>query len=197
VSGLDGAGAPALRLSRLDDGAGPPPGALPAAVAVLGPGERGDEELPLVLLGRGGNGALAIDGGPLPLAVLTYGPPAAPAADLDFAVIELGPAEGAKAPAAPLARELERLVELSREARDFVTAELLDGQDSEVSADTPLLELGIVDSVSIVSLVDFVEGELAIPVPEEEIHPRHLADVLSIERLIVKLDAAQRHGRRA
>lgn len=197
MSGPEGAGAPALRLSVLDDGAGPETAALPATVTLLGPDERGDEELPLVLLGRGGNGAIAVDGGPLPLALLTYGPPPAPVADLDFAVIELGAEGGADALATPLARELERLVELSREARDFVDSELLDGQDSEVSATTPLLELGIVDSVSIVALVDFVEGELAIPVPEEEIHPRHLADVLSIERLIVKLDAARRHGRRA
>jgi acyl carrier protein len=131
----------------------------------------------------------------LPLALLTYGPPCS-AAEAEFAVIELGPAEDPGALATPLAAELERLLELSRAARAFVASDLLDGQDSGVSATTPLLELGIVDSISIVALVAFVEEDLGIPVPEAEVHPRHLADVLSVERLIVKLDAARRHGPR-
>jgi acyl carrier protein len=171
---------------------------LPPAVALVDPGEGGGDGAPLVLLGRGGldpAAELARRGGPLPLALLTYGP-ARSQAGTDFAVIGLGPAEDPGALGAPLAHELGRLLELSRAAREFVDSDLLDGQDSGVSATTPLLELGIVDSISIVALVAFVEDDLGIPVPEEEVHPRHLADVLSVERLIVKLDAAWRHGPR-
>jgi acyl carrier protein len=88
----------------------------------------------------------------------------------------------------------DRQAELGREVRSFVESELLDGQVEAITDATPLLELGIVDSISIVSLVAFIEEDLGIPVPEREVHPRHLTDVASIHRLILDLDVARSDG---
>ncbi len=95
-----------------------------------------------------------------------------------------------------LSRELQRLVELGQSVRAFVESDLLPGEDDDVTDTTPLLELGIVDSVSIMSIVAFIQEELGLPVPEAEIHPRNLADVLSIQRLIVRLDTRLRASTR-
>jgi acyl carrier protein len=178
---------------------------LPSGVTVVQPATAGEgDATPLVLLGGGADIALAVElaselarsGRRAPLALLTCGSPAtAGAAEADLAVFDLGVAGDAIELAGPLSRELRRLAELGREVRSFVDSELLDGQAGEVTDTTPLLELGIVDSISIVAVVAFVEGDLGIPVPEGDIHPRHLADVLSICRLILNLEAARRHGR--
>jgi clorobiocin biosynthesis protein CloN5 len=156
----------------------------------------------LVLLGGSGDlplaGELARElvgmGRPAPLVLLACGSGAAEdAAELDLPVIDLGLRRDATELAEPLSCELSRLAELGSEVRSFVESELLDGQTDEVSDTTPLLELGIIDSISIVAVVAFIEGDLGIPVPEQ-IHPRHLADVLSIRRLIAHLDAEGRDG---
>jgi acyl carrier protein len=156
----------------------------------------------LVLLGGSGDLSLAAElarelvgtGRPAPLALLACGSGAAEdTTELDLPVIDLGMRRDATELAEPLSHELSRLAELGSEVRSFVEAELLDGQADEVSDTTPLLELGIIDSISIVSLVAFIEGDLGIPAPEQ-IHPRHLADVLSIRRLIAHLDAGDRDG---
>jgi acyl carrier protein len=178
-------------------------GGLPAPVEVLEPAASADATPGLVLLARGEDGAAAVEsaaaltagGAPAPLALLTFGPPPGAAAGLDFAAIDLGPATAIEELAAPLGRELGWMIDRGRRVRAFVDEELLDGQDSEVTATTPLLELGIVDSISVVALVDFVEGDLGIAVPEEAVNPRHLTDVLSIQRLVVRLDAARRARR--
>lgn len=177
---------------------------LPSGVTVVQSAvDGGDDAAPLVLLGSGGDVALAVElaselvgsGRPSPLALLTCGSGVAPgAAEFDLAVVELGAGEDVAELAGPLSRELRRLAEQGREVRSFVESELLDGQAGEVTDTTPLLELGIVDSISIVSVVAFIEEDLGIPVPEGDIHPRHLADVLSIRRLVANLDVARRHG---
>lgn len=177
---------------------------LPSEIAVVQSAIDGDDDaVPLVLLGDGGDLALALElegelvrsSRPPPLALLTCGSAAAPAAaEFDLAVVELGAGEDVAELAEPLSRELRRLIEQGNEVRSFVDSELLDGQASEVTDTTPLLELGIVDSISIVSVVAFIEEDLGISVPEGNIHPRYLADVLSIRRLIASLDAARRRG---
>jgi acyl carrier protein len=173
---------------------------LPSGVTVVDSAMQSDFA-PLVLFGSDRSiahaaelaGELARSGKPAPLALLTCGPGVEAAAiELDLAVVELGVGEDLGGLAEPLSRELGRIAELGRRVRSFVNSDLLDGQASEVTDTTPLLELGIVDSISIVSLVAFVEGDLGIPVPDEHIHPRHLADILSIQRLIVTLDVTRR-----
>jgi hypothetical protein len=198
-----------LRLAPLPDSPDPLvvdstwPALLPAGVAVVDAASGEDHSVaPLVLLGGSRDLSLAAEltrelartGRPAPLALLACSPGAAgDAAELDLPVIDLGVKGDATELAEPLWRELSRLAELGAEVRSFVESELLDGQANEITDMTPLLELGIVDSISIVSVIAFIEGDLGIPAPEQ-IHPRYLADVLSIRRLIAHLDADDRDG---
>ncbi|HKO36979.1 MAG TPA: acyl carrier protein [Solirubrobacterales bacterium] len=177
---------------------------LPAGVTVVQPIGTRDDCTPFVLLGGDGDIPLAIDLAnelkqsrrPAPLALLACDVRTAGAGELDLPVVDLGAEREALGPEGSLSRELRRLTVLGEKVHSFVDSELLDGQAGEVTGTTPLLELGIVDSISIVSIVAFIEEDLGIPVPEEQIHPRHLVDILSIRRLIIRLDAAGRNGHR-
>jgi len=177
---------------------------LPPGVTVVQPIGTRDDCTPLVLLGGDGDIPLAIDLAnelkqsrrPAPLALLACDVRTAGAGELDLPVVDLGAEREALGPEGPLSRELRRLAVLGEKVHSFVDSELLDGQAGEVTEATPLLELGIVDSISIVSVVAFIEDDLGIPVPEEQIHPRHFVDILSIRRLIIRLDAAGRNGHR-
>ena len=67
---------------------------------------------------------------------------------------------------------------------DFVARELLDGQAAGLDARTPLLELGVIDSLSMVSLLSFIERDLGVAVPMEQILPEHFQDLGAIARLV-------------
>jgi acyl carrier protein len=68
----------------------------------------------------------------------------------------------------------------------FIGSELLGGQDEGLDPTTPLLELGILDSFSTIKLLSFVEDELGITVPLEEVTAENLASIESFVECLVR-----------
>lgn len=66
----------------------------------------------------------------------------------------------------------------------FVTNEVQQLGVESIEPDTPLLELGILDSLSMVNLLSFLEGNLGVKVPEDQILPENFATPLAIARMV-------------
>ena len=77
----------------------------------------------------------------------------------------------------------EMLVEL----KAFVAEELLDGRDAGLDAHTPLLEWGVIDSLSVADLVAFTSHRFGIDVPQDEVSPSNLRDLEAYTDLLVRL----------
>ncbi len=75
--------------------------------------------------------------------------------------------------------------EMSKVVLDYVKREYLDeGDDREVTVDTPLISGGIVDSFSMVSLKRFIEKKYQIQIPDGEATPEAFDTVKSIMALV-------------
>ncbi|MEE8057050.1 MAG: alpha/beta fold hydrolase, partial [Pseudomonadales bacterium] len=70
---------------------------------------------------------------------------------------------------------------------DYVNVQLLDGDGGDLKSDTPLLELGILDSLSMVSFLAYVDDRFLVKIPENYVVPEHFSDLDSIAKLISTL----------
>lgn len=70
---------------------------------------------------------------------------------------------------------------------EFIGCSFLDKNDGELTADTPLLELNILDSASLFDVVDFVRNEWRVHIPANEIHPGNFASISQLDHLINRL----------
>jgi acyl carrier protein len=77
--------------------------------------------------------------------------------------------------------------------KGFVVNEFLDGRDSGLDEHTPLLEWGVIDSISASQLVAFSKERFDVEVPQSELTPQNLQDLESyasmLERLGVQVEA--------
>lgn len=70
---------------------------------------------------------------------------------------------------------------------EYVIDEYVDEDDDvEVTADTPLISSGLVDSFSMVSLKAFLEKKYSIAIPDNEATPQAFDTVNSIAALVEK-----------
>jgi acyl carrier protein len=77
--------------------------------------------------------------------------------------------------------------ELKQVIRDYVVKEYLeDGDDRQITEDTPLITGGIVDSFSMVSLKRFLERKYSIQIPDAEATPQAFDTVNSIAQLVAR-----------
>ncbi len=77
--------------------------------------------------------------------------------------------------------------ELKKVILDYVAKEYLEeGDDRQISEDTPLITGGIVDSFSMVSLKRFLERKYSIQIPDAEATPRAFDTVTNIAELVKK-----------
>lgn len=66
----------------------------------------------------------------------------------------------------------------------FIKDRFLNGDlQNEFTTDTPLLEWGILDSLKIAMLLNFIRDELGVSIPFQDINSRNFRDVGSIARL--------------
>ena len=75
-----------------------------------------------------------------------------------------------------------RAVEL--EIRTFIADNFLLGQDADVPADVSLTREGVIDSVGVVELMQFLETRYNIVIADEEAVPENLDTVASIVRYL-------------
>jgi len=75
------------------------------------------------------------------------------------------------------------------EIRAFVATRILDGEDVGLTASTPLLELGVLNSMEVLILVAFLEKRFGVAVPPPAIVADNFKDLSSIASLLVRLGA--------
>ena len=82
--------------------------------------------------------------------------------------------------------------EIENDVRDYILREFLPGEDpAELTDETPLITGGILDSISTLKLVTFLEDHFGVTVEAHEAGVEHLDSVGQIARLIAeKKDAA-------
>ncbi|HEX8675409.1 MAG TPA: acyl carrier protein [Longimicrobium sp.] len=77
--------------------------------------------------------------------------------------------------------------EIEKSLHDFVARELLDGDADDLTSSTNLLALGVIDSLSMVSLRTFVEQAFRVRLPEGIASPEDFSTLSSIAALVERL----------
>ncbi len=77
------------------------------------------------------------------------------------------------------------------ELRNFIAREFLNGKDEGFDATTPLIEWGVIDSIAIVTLRDFVSTRFGVEIPHSELKPSNLSSLTTIASLIARLRVLQ------
>ena len=72
--------------------------------------------------------------------------------------------------------------------RSYVDEKLLNGMGFDLDQDTPLLELGVLDSLSIVGLLAFLKEALSVSIPEDEILPQHFETLSALTQLVLEVE---------
>ncbi len=80
--------------------------------------------------------------------------------------------------------------QMLEELRSFVASEFLDGRDAGLDADTPLLDWGVIDSISVRKLVTFVRDRFGIDVPQTEVAAKNFASLRAFTALLSRLQTA-------
>jgi acyl carrier protein len=71
--------------------------------------------------------------------------------------------------------------------RSFVVDEFLEGNGDDLEPDSPLLELGIIDSFSLAEVVSWCEERFGIRIPERELTPDNLQSIEALAQLLDRL----------
>ncbi len=80
--------------------------------------------------------------------------------------------------------------EITEVVRNYIVKEYLEeGDEREITATTPLISGGIVDSFSMVSLKRFLEKKYAIQIPDADATPEAFDTVQSIVGLVRRFQA--------
>jgi 2-hydroxymuconate-semialdehyde hydrolase len=77
--------------------------------------------------------------------------------------------------------------EMLGELKQFVGRELLDGRDAGLDEHTPLLEWGVIDSLSVAELLSFTSERFEIDVPQQDVGPENLKDLDAYVDLLKRL----------
>jgi acyl carrier protein len=73
--------------------------------------------------------------------------------------------------------------------RAYVSERILQDSSVTLEPDTPLLEWGILNSISTVQLIGFIREQFQVDVPPEELAGRNFKDLRSISQLLTQLDS--------
>jgi acyl carrier protein len=77
--------------------------------------------------------------------------------------------------------------EIESVVRDYILREFLPGEDpDELTGETPLITGGILDSISTLKLVVFLEERFGVTVEAHEAGVEHLDSIAEIARLIAE-----------
>jgi acyl carrier protein len=69
----------------------------------------------------------------------------------------------------------------------YFSVEVLEGQDIGLDDSTPLLDMGLLNSVELLKLLAFMDERFSLTVPPEELLSHNLKDVASISQMIARL----------
>ncbi len=80
-----------------------------------------------------------------------------------------------------------QLDEICTQLQNYISEEVLEGKSIGLDNTTPLLEWGIINSLEIVRLSNFVKDSLGVAIPNEKLTADHLKNIKSIAYLILSL----------
>lgn len=66
----------------------------------------------------------------------------------------------------------------------YIASQILAGDRTGLDAQTPLLEWGILNSMEVLGLVDFLEDTFGIEIGAEDLRPHNLSDIAAIAALV-------------
>ncbi len=72
----------------------------------------------------------------------------------------------------------------------FIAERLLQDRTATIDPNESLLERGVVDSVGLLNLITFLEGETGVRIPEDAMVPEHFESVVAMEALVAQLKGA-------
>lgn len=70
---------------------------------------------------------------------------------------------------------------------EYIRAELLQGDGQALDSATPLLEWGIIASMSMLALVRFIEERFRLSLPHHEITPANFANINTIAAMVIRV----------
>jgi acyl carrier protein len=76
--------------------------------------------------------------------------------------------------------------EIEREIRAFLSKNFPLYKEEQVDRDQSLVESGVIDSLGILELVDFVEVTFDLRIPEDELLPENLDSIANITRYLAE-----------
>lgn len=76
--------------------------------------------------------------------------------------------------------------------RDFLSTTLRIADAQAIDPDTPLLQRGIIDSIELLQLVEFLERRFDIAIDETEVLPANLRSLAHMERFVAGKQAARK-----
>jgi acyl carrier protein len=76
--------------------------------------------------------------------------------------------------------------EIEREVRAFLDKNFPLYEEAKVDRDDSLVETGVIDSLGILELVDFVETRFGLRIPEDELLPENLDSIGNITRYLTQ-----------
>lgn len=85
-------------------------------------------------------------------------------------------------------------MERAAQIMDFVKSELLRGRKADLRPEDDLLNGGILDSLSILQLVTFVEKHFGIQVPDEDVVYENFHSVAALSDYLNRLQAGTAAG---
>jgi acyl carrier protein len=74
--------------------------------------------------------------------------------------------------------------EMKEKIRRYIISEYLEDGDAELDYDTPIIASGIVDSMSMMSLITFLEATYKISIPDEKVSPERFYSINKIVELV-------------
>ncbi|MEO7734911.1 MAG: acyl carrier protein [Kofleriaceae bacterium] len=69
----------------------------------------------------------------------------------------------------------------------WISREVLEGADVGLTESTPLLELGLINSLTVVRLNDFASSQFGVRIPHIALTPQNLSSIRAIADLVTGL----------
>lgn len=79
--------------------------------------------------------------------------------------------------------------DLVERLRDYVATSFLGASGAELAPDAPLMSLNIIDSFSMLELVEFLRRDSGVIVPVDQIRPDNFETIERITQLVERLQA--------
>ncbi|GHO89860.1 acyl carrier protein [Dictyobacter formicarum] len=75
--------------------------------------------------------------------------------------------------------------EVIEQVKHYIAEVILDGDDTDLNEATPLLEWGVINSLELVGLLNFIRRQFHVDIPSEKVTAEHLANLATIAELIM------------